>query len=148
MNGTWIQAGASVPNLINICVDRSVQGEIGGRIYHFYEKTPQKFDNVVQLLRHMEALYNSLRFPEASVALRDFAEERTRKAPGGEWKKVLDRETVMKQRGECATFYVYVQYRQNATWQGTIVWKEKEREKEFRSALELIILLDNALADV
>lgn len=148
MNITWIQDGASIPNLINICVDRSVQGEIGGRIYHYYENMPQKFDNVVQLLRYMESLYNSLQFPEASVALRDFVQEPGRKAQEGEWRKVLDRETVMGKRGERATFYVYVQYRQNATWQGTVVWKEKERKEKFRSALELIILLDNALANV
>lgn len=148
MSGTWIQAGASIPNLINICVDRSVQGEIGGRIYHYYKETPQKFDNVVQLLRQMEGFYNSLHFPEASVMLRNFSEERKRQTPRREQKQVLDRETVMAERGECATFYVYVQYRQNATWQGTVVWKEQEREEEFRSALELIILLDNALANV
>ena len=84
MNITWIQDGASIPNLINICVDRSVQGEIGGRIYHYYENMPQKFDNVVQLLRYMESLYNSLQFPEASVALRDFVQEPGRKAQEGE----------------------------------------------------------------
>lgn len=148
MSGIRIQAGASIPNLINICVDRSVQGEIGGRIYHYYEETPQRFDNVVQLLRQMESLYNSLHFPEASVMLRNFSEEKKRKTPKREQKQVLDREAVLAERGECATFYVYVQYRQNATWQGTVVWKEQEQEEEFRSALELIILLDNALANV
>ena len=52
---------------------------------------------------------------------------------------------MLEQRGQCATFFVCVRYRQNATWQGTLVWKEKEREVEFRSALELIVLVDNAL---
>ena len=54
---------------------------------------------------------------------------------------------MMEHRGQCATFYVYVQYRQNASWQGTLVWKEKEREVEFRSALEMIMLVDNALGE-
>ena len=60
----------------------------------------------------------------------------------------LGREEVLARRGQCATFYVYVQYRQNATWQGTLIWKEREQEEEFRSALELIILLDNALSEI
>lgn len=147
MDGGWMKKGASIPNLINICVDRSTQGEIGGRIYHFYDKRPQNFDNVVQLLRQMENFYNALHFPEASVRLRKFV--RTEHA--GDEKKLqeeLGREEVLARRGQCATFYVYVQYRQNATWQGTLIWKEREQEEEFRSALELIILLDNALSEI
>lgn len=61
------------------------------------------------------------------------------------WQILLSKEEVLKQRGKCATFYTYVQYRQNATWQGHLIWKEAEKEVEFRSALELIILVDNAL---
>lgn len=44
-----------------------------------------------------------------------------------------DKKKMLEQRGQCATFFVCVRYRQNATWQGTLVWKEKEREVEFRS---------------
>lgn len=43
-----------------------------------------------------------------------------------------------------ATFIVQIQYRQNATWQGQIVWKEKDETKKFRSELELIKLIDSA----
>ena len=32
MNDVRMESKAAIPNLINICVDRSVQGEIGGRI--------------------------------------------------------------------------------------------------------------------
>ena len=39
-----------------------------------------------------------------------------------------------------------MQYRQNATWQGTVVWTEKEETKRFRSALELLKLMDSAIA--
>ena len=65
---------SSDSNLINICVDRSVQGEIGGRIYHYYQREPWKIENVVQLLRYMEEFYDGIRFPEAAVMLRNFSE--------------------------------------------------------------------------
>ncbi len=144
MGGVRIKSGAAIPNLINLCVDRSVQGEIGGRIYHGYGKEPWKFDNVVQLLRYLEQFYNGIRFPEASVMLRNFSVAEHIKETK-EWKAVEDREEMLSQRGSCATFLVYVQYRQNATWQGRLLWREKDREVEFRSALELIMLVDNAL---
>jgi hypothetical protein len=44
-----------------------------------------------------------------------------------------------------ATFFVRIIFRQNASWQGSVLWLEGQREQRFRSALELIFLLDNAL---
>ncbi|NLW65775.1 MAG: hypothetical protein GXY26_06040, partial [Clostridiales bacterium] len=37
-------------------------------------------------------------------------------------------------------------FRQNASWQGVITWAEDRREESFRSALELVFLMDSALA--
>ena len=48
-------------------------------------------------------------------------------------------------KGESATFIVKVQYRQNSTWQGTVIWTEKNKKQAFRSALELLKLIDGAL---
>ena len=47
--------------------------------------------------------------------------------------------------GQDATFVVHVKYRQNATWQGTVTWADKNKQQNFRSALELIKLMDSAL---
>lgn len=46
---------------------------------------------------------------------------------------------------EQGTFLVQVQYCQNATWQGEIVWAEKNQRQRFRSDLELLRLIDSAL---
>lgn len=43
------------------------------------------------------------------------------------------------------TFVVHVQYYENATWQGEVVWAEKNKTEKFRSALELLKLIDSAL---
>ena len=47
--------------------------------------------------------------------------------------------------GEQATFVVHVQFRQNATWQGTIQWLEEKKTQKFRSMLEMLKLMDQAL---
>jgi len=46
-----------------------------------------------------------------------------------------------------ATFMVQIQCRQNATWQGNVTWVEGGEKKPFRSALELLKLVDSALDD-
>lgn len=44
-----------------------------------------------------------------------------------------------------STFIVQVQFCQNSTWQGTVAWTEQKKEQRFRSTLELIKLMDEAL---
>ena len=43
------------------------------------------------------------------------------------------------------TFVVQILNTQNATWQGTVTWTDGRRTESFRSALELIRLMDSTL---
>jgi ABC-type phosphate/phosphonate transport system ATPase subunit len=45
------------------------------------------------------------------------------------------------------TFEITVKFTQNATWQGQIHWVEKNQKQNFRSALEMLKLMDEALDD-
>ena len=49
-----------------------------------------------------------------------------------------------KKRPTRESFLVQILDRQHATWQGTITWTETGRTEPFRSALELIRLIDSA----
>ncbi len=43
------------------------------------------------------------------------------------------------------TFIIDIKSVQNNTWQGTILWMQTQQKIPFRSALELIHLLDSAI---
>ena len=45
------------------------------------------------------------------------------------------------------TFEISVKFMQNSTWQGQIHWVEKNQKQNFRSALEMLKLMDEALAE-
>ena len=49
--------------------------------------------------------------------------------------------------GAKGTFEISVRFTQNATWQGQIYWIEQNQKQNFRSALEMLKLMDEALAD-
>lgn len=136
--------GSAAPNLVNICIDRNEETGSAGRVYHNYTKEPKEFRNVVQLLSYLEKFYDEISFPQASVRMRKFAEKQPEKERQPVERKTVQ-DFVLEQRGKRATFLVYVQHRQNATWQGSVMWVETEKSMEFRSALELIMLIDNAL---
>ncbi len=135
----------SAPNLVNICVDRTFDGEMSGRLYHCYTKEPWRFSNVVQLLRMMEMLYDGISFPQASTLSRHFMEPEKREKTAHE--KVREQKEIITYRGEIGTFITCVRYRQNSAWQGDVVWMEQEIKETFFSALEFIKILNNALTE-
>lgn len=45
------------------------------------------------------------------------------------------------------SFVIEVKSQENSTWQGTITWVEGKKKENFRSALELIRLIDSTLSD-
>jgi len=45
------------------------------------------------------------------------------------------------------TFEISVKFMQNSTWQGQIHWVEKDQKQNFRSVLEMLKLMDEALSE-
>jgi len=61
--------------------------------------------------------------------------------------KVMNDEELLKEHGDMGTFIIRVQHRQHSSWQGMVTWVEEDKTVSFRSALELIKLIDGALED-
>ena len=58
-----------------------------------------------------------------------------------------DEELLMK-HGDLGSFIIRVQHRQNSSWQGRITWVEKNQTMYFRSAWEMMKLMESALDTV
>lgn len=134
-----------------ICLDRFQEYDWSGRLYVRSREDASFFRSTLELLELMEANYDSLDYPQASMNNRSFSShietnkerENVRRAGKGERTVVLSKEVMEEKRGEKATFLVRVQYRQRATWQGQVTWVEKNQTASFRSALELLKLIDS-----
>ena len=140
----------AAPNLVSVCVDQREDNESSGRMYCCYESGSIAFKNEYQLLKAMEDMMERIGYPQSSVEMRSYSIQNGRqqesKPPVKEERlePVTDKETVLNQRGEKATFLIHVKYRQSATWQGEIAWVERGVKQSFRSALELLKLMDSA----
>ena len=141
---TAVNINPSSPNIICICVDDIVDGNAQGKFYNCYSKEPAYFNDICILLLKIEELFDEIKFPESSTKLRSFLKSET-ETVGKELKKHMTPKEVTEQKGSQSTFVVHVKYRQNATWQGNVVWADKNISKNFRSALELLKLIDQAL---
>jgi hypothetical protein len=135
-------------NTVMICVDHRERAECGGRLYHQYAGEPTGFASLGELLPTLEGFYNGINRPQAASVLRSFPGIRLEPAKKEkEWSVVQNLEDTIRHRGDLATFVVRVQYRQNATWQGKVSWRERKEESSFRSALELLHLMEGAVED-
>ena len=54
-------------------------------------------------------------------------------------------DTMDKRNGDLGSFVIRVQHRQNNSWQGRVTWLDENKSENFRSVLELIHLIDDAL---
>ncbi len=46
-----------------------------------------------------------------------------------------------------ALFHIQILFREHYTWQGRLIWKDRNQEIVFHSAIELIQMLDELLAE-
>lgn len=136
----------SAPNILAVCVDKINSGGYSGRLYHRFAEPPIEFQDTSNMLTRMEEFYDWIDYPQSSTENRSFVtrpDKKVMKRKGDV--KMLDDVHVTGKSGDKATFVVHVKYRQNATWQGSVVWADKNKTCNFRSALELLKLIDSAL---
>ena len=138
---------AAAPNLCSVCVDGAAGGEYRGRLYHYYTDRGVPFQTRFELIAAIDRLCDLLGYPQAAQQPRRFGRGQPPPHPQREVERLMGKDELASQKGRMATFVVHVMHRQNATWQGTVVWAEKDQKASFRSALELIKLMDSAVEE-
>jgi hypothetical protein len=96
-----------------------------------------EFHGLIQLLLLLEKLQDELDYPQRAAETRSFQKAGCRPVPL--------REAADTEARPLATFLLSIYFRQNVSWQGTVVWAERCQSANFRSDLELIMLMDGAL---
>ena len=119
-----------------VCIDSYSGGVMCGRFYSPYLEGGRTFHSLTQFLLEMEKVMNESEFPQAFTETRTFT--------GPQPTRPTSVETDFKP-GRLATFAVKILFRQNASWQGSVRWINTRQGQSFRSVLELILLMDNAL---
>lgn len=136
----------SLPNMVMVCVDGVENGDIYGRYFHRYKKEETFFLNSAMLFSEVEQFYDIIGYPQAAMRTRNFIEREREKVPEKEHMTVIyDSQTLMQFRGKLATFLVGVTSRQNASWQGDVVWMEQKIRKHFCSDMDLMVFVDEAV---
>lgn len=124
--------------VIKVYVDHYDKRSLCGRFQFASQDKVQSFDSMMQLLISINDTMDQEKYPQAYDEIRRFH------APTAQIERSV--ESLNLTRGEVATFSLRILFRQHASWQGSIIWVEGNQEEFFRSVLELIMLIDNALS--
>ena len=100
------------------------------------EEACRPFRNLTQLLFQLDRLADELGCPLRSRSPRSFGRGVSPVRSG------LENAPPEK---PIASFRICIMFRQNMSWQGSCEWLEEKQSANFRSALELIQLMDGAL---
>ena len=115
---------------------------IKGTIFNPFFEKEMVFENMMQMITMIERISDSLFFPQKTMQLRQFTDTNL-----PEDKASFDFVTTsdFSEKFPLATFELEIIFRQNASWQGNIVYAEKGLSSSFRSLLELLSLIDSVL---
>lgn len=145
---------------VYVCVDACINREPVGRLYSLLAGK-SGFGSVLTMLNQIELSLNEGNGPQPTHETRTFRKRvacRARRSTGGKEdaddegaKEMTDAQEdktihMQNENGRQATFVINIRYRQNSTWQGKIQWIEEKKEQAFRSTLEMIKLMDEALS--
>ncbi|MDL2237759.1 hypothetical protein LJC56_08030 [Christensenellaceae bacterium OttesenSCG-928-K19] len=129
-----------------VCIDTGTNMEdIDGYLVHKATGRAWRFKGLVDMVNHLEELFDTENFPQATHKMREMKSE---KENAGKIEVSLEDIAMdaSELKDKAPTFVIKVQYRQNASWQGMIQWLKGEKETQFKSALELIKLMDSVIA--
>lgn len=142
-NGCYIGSPAGIV----LCVNGHSDGKTIGTFYHAYSREGVEVNSMEGLVFSMERFFDRLGFPFPDTNQRTFLKTRENIIRKERMIKVMRDDELLKKHGDIGTFIIRVQHRQHSSWQGLVTWMEMNETVPFRSALELIKMIDGAVSD-
>lgn len=130
------------PCAVVLCIQSGAR--ISGELYHGYSRDGIPFVGIEDAFLIMEDFFDRLRYPFPGTESRSFTKKKHIHTEARMTRMLGDTE-LLKKHGDRGTFIIRVQHRQHSSWQGVVTWTEQQKTVPFRSALELLKLIDEAL---
>ena len=142
LTGRGIVAESLKPILM--CVESYNDLCVMGSVYHGSFDEGKEFKGLMQLLLIIEKILKDTGYPKETTEKRRFTDFENSEELVEKAEQELDFQSL---KGMVATFKIKIMFRQYASWQGSVLWVEGNKTETFRSALELIMLMDDAMSN-
>lgn len=129
-----------------IYIEKTENYDIAGILYNSTYGIAIDFLGIRQMLSCLDEFFDYVNFPQATHEKRSFIEELDKKEKyPPRWLRVVVPEEMQDKQ---PIFLLHVQFRQNATWQGTLELISEGKTERFRSELEMIELIAGTLKKI
>lgn len=137
-----------------MAVERTSDCHLRGIIYHLFYDHPTEFLDVADAILQMDRMMDGLQCPQRDTKRRRFGTAKHRKVSHQETKSQTKTQqpywpprTFLERPLGMQVFYIQVYYRQHSSWQGDVYSYKRREKRRFRSVLELLYLIQSALAE-
>ena len=140
-------------------VEQMSRYDIAGHLFNLYIPEAESFNGMAEAFTKMDNFMDEVNFPQAAVKLRDIHHEEDRHRRPRYDRLAMDKLPWIIQYwhptlfshpvDRVAAVFIRVLYRQNSSWQGTVLWRGRDglkKQVHFRSVLELMHIIQSAIA--
>lgn len=141
--------------LFMLSVDTKAGRPFCGYICNMYFRAPIRFQGMDDVLLKMDWMMDQLKTPQKDTDRRKFhavsmakkvkIEMGQEEMPASSSSPLWDPQALIRSPKGAEIFYIQILYRQHSSWQGTVQWKKSNEKLYFRSALELMSMLNGVL---
>ena len=124
--------------MIMVCIDSYENQVPVGRFYTPSGQEEVCYYGVMDFIKKIDSILEQLDIAQNFSSIRSFATAPVIDCYRSECNGTF-------RVGKLATLGIRVLFRQNTSWQGSVMWLEGKKEERFRSVLELLFLFDSAI---
>lgn len=133
--------------IFTLAINQYINQRMKGQMRHPAIEGATQFHNLMDLAQQIETVLDHTGNPMRTTEMRHFQNHAGMAQVDLPWiedsHKVQDELDMF--RGKLATIQLVVKYRYHASWQGELIWKEKQETHVFRSFLEMTCILGRIL---
>ena len=137
------------PHTLRVCVDQAKEGTLSGQVYSMQLASPLSFSDFGRLLLWLDAFMDMQNYPQSFQRKRLFRGCHGITIPASITESpALSPQQILASRGKVTTFDLQIYSRQNATWQGRILFQQEGEDAlfPFQSTLEFVQLVTQRIS--
>ncbi|GEM_PF-5677565 len=128
----------NIPSVVLFRMESFVNNDINGELYNRFTSDHKDILGAKALMDGIVDFINGINFPEPTVQYREFVHFDSEYETYDKEKPLYNIEELGSNEGGIADFYILIERRNHANWQGMIYFVEQEETVLFRSEVELM----------
>lgn len=132
----------NIPSVVLFKMETFANDDIKGKLYHRYANGHREIVGTKALMDGIADLVDGINYPEPTVQYREFIHAEENHPVYDKKKPLYSLDELGAYEGDIADFYILVESRNHANWQGMVYYVEDDETSSFQSEVELMAYIE------